>query len=84
MIKADYLVIKNILESIQVHVSRSVINGEEKILFKLNISCSQNNIFQNEMSSFKSFQIKKKKKIHRFSAKMSMHRSISDRPLKKM
>lgn len=69
MIKADYLVIINILESyIQVHVSRSVINGEEKILFKLNISCSQNNIFQNEMSSFKSFQIKKKKKIHRFSA----------------
>lgn len=62
MIKADYLVIINILESIQVHVSRSVINGEEKILFKLNISCSQNNIFQNEMSSFKSFQIKKKKK----------------------
>lgn len=62
MIKADYLVIKNILESIQVHVSRSVINGEEKILFKLNISCSKNNIFQNEMSSFKSFQIKKKKK----------------------
>lgn len=55
MIKADYLVIINILESIQVHVSRSVINGEEKILFKLNISCSQNNIFQNEMSSFKSF-----------------------------
>lgn len=84
MIKADYLVIINILESIQVHVSRSVINGEEKILFKLNISCSQNTIFQNEMSSFKSFQIKKKKKIHRFSAKMSMHRSISDRPLKKM
>lgn len=84
MIKADYLVIINILESIQVHVSRSVINGEEKILFKLNTSCSQNNIFQNEMSSFKSFQIKKKKKIHRFSAKMSMHRSISDRPLKKM
>lgn len=69
MIKADYLVIINIFrESIQVHVSRSVINGEEKILFKLNISCSQNNIFQNEMSSFKSFQIKKKKKIHRFSA----------------
>lgn len=62
MIKADYLVIINILKSIQVHVSRSVINGEEKILFKLNISCSQNNIFQNEMSSFKSFQIKKKKK----------------------
>lgn len=62
MIKADYLVIINMLESIQVHVSRSVINGEEKILFKLNISCSQNNIFQNEMSSFKSFQIKKKKK----------------------
>lgn len=62
MIKADYLVIINILESIQVHVSRSVINGEEKILFKLNISCSQNNIFQNEMSSFKSFQIKKKRK----------------------
>lgn len=62
MIKADYLVIINILESIQVHVSRSVINGEEKIWFKLNISCSQNNIFQNEMSSFKSFQIKKKKK----------------------
>lgn len=62
MIKAGYLVIINILESIQVHVSRSVINGEEKILFKLNISCSQNNIFQNEMSSFKSFQIKKKKK----------------------
>lgn len=69
MIKADYLVIINILESIQVHVSRSVhvINGEEKILFKLNISCSQNNIFQNEMSSFKSFQIKKKKDSQIFS-----------------
>lgn len=49
------------------HVSRSVINGEEKILFKLNISCSQNNIFQNEMSSFKSFQIKKKKDSQIFS-----------------
>lgn len=72
MIKADYLVIITILESI----NRSVINGEEKILFKLNISCSQNKIFQIGMSSFKSFQIKKKKKIHRLSAKMSMHRSI--------
>lgn len=58
MIKADYLVIITILESI----NRSVINGEEKILFKLNISCSQNKIFQIGMSSFKSFQIKKKKK----------------------
>lgn len=70
MIKADYLVIINILESIQMHVSRSVIiNGEEKILFKLNISCSQNNIFQNEMSSFKSFQIKKKKRFTDFQRK---------------
>lgn len=69
MIKADYPVIINILESIQVHVSRSVINGEEKILFKLNISCSQNNIFQNEMSSFKSFQIKKKKRFTDFQRK---------------
>lgn len=84
MIKADYLVIINILKSIQVHVSRSVINGEEKILFKLNISCSPNNIFQNEMSSFKSFQIKKKKDSQTFSENVDASKYQSDRPLKKM
>lgn len=81
MIKADYLVIITILESI----NRSVINGEEKILFKLNISCSQNKIFQNGMSSFKSFQIKKKKKDSQiFSENVDASKYQSDRPLKKM
>lgn len=68
MIKADYLVIINILESIQVHVSRSVINGEEKILFKLNISCSQITYFKMKCHHLNHFELNKKKKIHRFSA----------------